>query len=51
MVVAEPGYNERGTVSAMTSARKSKYKKKSTGNTSSRHASKLMTSILKPWQI
>jgi hypothetical protein len=40
MAVAEPGYNERGSVSAITSARKSKYKKKSTGNTSSRHASK-----------
>ena len=40
MAVAEPGYNERGSVSAITSARKSKYKKKSATNTSSRHASK-----------
>jgi hypothetical protein len=28
MVIAEPSYNERGPVSAITSARKSKYKKK-----------------------
>ncbi len=40
MAVAEPGYNERGSVSAVTSARKSKYKKKSATNTPSRHASK-----------
>ena len=40
MAVAEPGYNERGSVSAITSARKSKYKMKSATNSSSRHASK-----------
>jgi hypothetical protein len=40
MAIAEPSYNERGSVSAVTSARKSKYKKKSAANTSSRHASK-----------
>jgi hypothetical protein len=40
MAVAEPGYNKRGSVAAITSARKSKYKKKSATNTSSEHASK-----------
>ena len=40
MSVADPGYNKRGLVPAIISARKSKYKKKSATNTSSRHASK-----------
>jgi hypothetical protein len=40
MAIAESGYNERGSVSAITSARKSKYKKKCAANMSSRHASK-----------
>jgi hypothetical protein len=40
MAVVEPDYHERGTVDAVTSAMKTKYKQKSAANSTSRLVSK-----------